>query len=96
MPNPSLNPDGTVQVAPPTQSAFGPASVSAPPPPAAQPPQRPTQVDPGFAGAILTLLKGLVSTLAPGQLLHRDVDVDAQVNKATADQKDPHSLGNQL
>lgn len=58
-----VNPDGTVQVSPPLASAFGPASASAPPPPPQGPvpgAPAPTAADPGFAGAIMSLIHGLL------------------------------------
>ncbi len=57
------NPDGTVQVAPPTQSAFGPASASAPPPPSPQ--AQAAAAHPGFGEAILQMLSQLASALNP-------------------------------
>jgi hypothetical protein len=59
-----VNPDGTVQVAPPTMSAFGPASASAPPPPQqslgdALGGAPPSGGQPGFAGAIMALLHSI-------------------------------------
>ena len=55
------NPDGTIQVAPPTMSAFGPASASAPPPPA---PAAPAP-HPGFVAALMQMLSQLGSALNP-------------------------------
>jgi hypothetical protein len=57
------NPDGTVQVAPPTMSAFSPqASASAPPPPQAQP-----AVQPGFMEALMQMFHQLTQALNPAQ-----------------------------
>ncbi len=79
------NPDGTIQVAPPTQSAFAQPPG---PPLAAPPPQAPGQahsgVSPGFIGALFDALRGLVSGgVVNGQ--HRQ-------NQAIEEQ----SLGNQI
>jgi hypothetical protein len=76
------NPDGTIQVAPPTQSAFA----QPPGPPLATPPpgQAHSSPDPGFIGALFDALRGLVSgNLVNGQ--HRQ-------NQAIEEQ----SLGNQI
>jgi hypothetical protein len=61
---PQMNPDGTMQVAPPTQSAFGPASASAPPPPMQAQPVQPVG-HPGFSGAIQDLVAMLAKVLGP-------------------------------
>ena len=55
------NLDGTVQVAPPTMSAFGPASASAPPPAAAPAPA----AQPGFAAALMAMIHQLAQALNP-------------------------------
>jgi hypothetical protein len=55
------NPDGTVQVAPPTMSAFGPASAGAPSPPA----PAPAAPQPGFAEALMQMLHQLTQALNP-------------------------------
>ncbi len=63
---PQMNPDGTVQVAPPTQSAFGPASASAPPPPMQAQPQAQAGAHPGgFSDAIYNLVAVLAKVLGP-------------------------------
>jgi hypothetical protein len=58
-----VNQDGTVQVSPPTQSAFGAASNGAPPPPSPQ--AQAAAAHPGFAEAILQMLSQLSSALNP-------------------------------
>jgi hypothetical protein len=90
------NPDGTVQVAPPTQSAFGPASASAPPPQVQG--VAPTQVSsapqPGFADAIMALLHALVGTAPPArQISQRPAQVDAEVDKAAGGLGDQFNAG---
>lgn len=82
---PQVNPDGTVQVAPPTMSAFSPAaSASAPaPPPQAVPPGSPAA--PGAAGAIQALIAALAQAFAPKALTQRKAAVDGQVDKASGD-----------
>jgi hypothetical protein len=60
---PQLNADGTVQVAPPTQSAFAPppgVPQPAPPPQAAPAQIASSSPNPGFAGAILSLLQAML------------------------------------
>lgn len=76
---PNLNPDGTQQVSPPLESAFGPASASAPPPPMTQAPGAPpTSADPSFAGAIMALIHSLASSFAPKSI----VNAKARTNQA--------------
>ncbi len=64
MPN-QINHDGTVQVAPSTQSAFGPAGYGAPAPPAPSPQAQDAAAHPGFGEAILQMLSQLASALNP-------------------------------
>ena len=60
----TVNPDGTVQVAPPTRSAFAPQAVQ--PAPAAQPPlQVSSSPSPDAAGAIRSLIAALAQAFAP-------------------------------
>jgi hypothetical protein len=81
---PQVNPDGTVQVAPPTMSAFSPAaSASAPAPPQQMAP--PSSAAPGAAGAIQALIAALAQAFAPKGLTQRKAVVDGQVNKASGD-----------
>lgn len=84
---PNFNPDGTVQVSPPTQSAF--AQPPGPPlAPQAPPAQAAPSASPGFAGAIMDLIRSLVGATGPGQALqNRDKVVNQQVN-------DKSGLGN--
>lgn len=76
MPNP-VNPDGTVQVAPPTMSAFAPR------PSQPAPPQQPTgpasTAAPGAAGAIQALIAALAQAFAPKGLTQRKAAVDQAV-----------------
>ncbi len=79
---PQMNADGTIQVAPPTQSAFGPASASAPPPPAAPPQQAQAGAHPGFSGAIQDLVAMLAKVLAPRSVTQQGVRTEDAVNQA--------------
>ena len=63
MPQPMPNPDGTIQVAPPTQSAFAPQPTQAPPPP--MPPQTIHTGTPGVSGAINDLIAMLAKAFSP-------------------------------
>lgn len=80
---PQVNPDGTVQVAAPTQSAFaqplGQAFNGGTPAPAAAPPPTGT---PGISGAILDAIKALAMHLAP----HALTDIKARTNQAVDNQ----------
>jgi hypothetical protein len=77
---PQLNPDGTVQVSPPLQSAFGPASAGAPPPPMQAPGQAHSAPDPGFIGALFDAIKSLVGgNLVNGQ--HRQAQAIEEQTK---------------
>lgn len=81
---PGVNPDSTVQVAPPTQSAFAPQPTQAPPPPM----QAPQQVqsagnDPSFAGAIMQLIHSLASSFAPKSITNIKARTDQAVDKAS-------------
>ncbi len=78
---PQMNPDGTVQVAPPTQSAFGPASASAPPPPMQAQPVHPVG-HPGFSGAIQDLVAMLAKVFAPRSVTQQGVRTEDAVNQA--------------
>lgn len=79
---PQLNPDGTVQVAAPTQSAFaqplGQAFTGGAPAPAAMPPSTGT---PGFSGALLDAIKAIAQHLAPKAV----TDIKARTNQAIDD-----------
>lgn len=93
MADPIRNTDGTVQVAPPTRSAFAPQPMQAPPPmqQSAAPPT--SSGTPGFAGALLDAIKAIVGATAPRAI----VDARARTNQAV-DQASggPQSLGNQF
>jgi hypothetical protein len=73
---PQVNPDGTIQVAPPTMSAFSPAaSPSAPPPPAAPGPTAAPQA----AGAIQALIAALAQAFAPKAITQRKAVINQQL-----------------
>ncbi len=85
------NPDGTVQVSPPTMSAFGPVSASAPPPPAA-PPQA---AAPSFASALMEMFHQLAQALNPAaarapRATEQAIQAQSEGNPA------PQGLGNQF
>jgi hypothetical protein len=61
---PQINPDGTVQVAAPTQSAFAPQPTQAPPPPMQAPPGA-AQGAPGVSDAIFQAIKALAMHFGP-------------------------------
>jgi hypothetical protein len=92
------NPDGTVQVSPPRQSAFGPASASAPPPPAA-PVAQATPGSPGFSGAIDNIVRMLMEFIGPKAIMQHKALLNGQVNAATGTpgvqgiQQQPGGLG---
>jgi len=82
---PQVNPDGTVQVAPPTQSAFAPQATQPPPPQAlgqAFNGAPPTPGTPGMSGAILDAIKALAMHFAPKSV----TDIKARTNKTVDDQ----------
>jgi hypothetical protein len=80
MPQP-MNPDGTVQVAPPTVSAFAPQPTQTPPPmqqtPMAGAGQ---QATPGISGAIMDAIKALAQAFAPKSITQRKAAVNGQVD----------------
>ena len=83
---PNLNPDGTTQVLPPLQSAFGPASASAPPSPMQAPgmaPQAAAAPDSGFASAIMALIHSLVGAAAPHSITDIKARNDRAIDKAS-------------
>lgn len=86
---PQLNPDGTVQVAPPTQSAFA-QPVGPPLAPQAPPTQAAPSASPGFVGAIMDLIRSLASSTQAGQALQNH----SKVVNQQVDQKS--GLGNQF
>lgn len=75
---PQLNPDGTVQVAPPTMSAFSPAASAsaAPPPQPAAPPAAPA------AGAIQALIAAIAQAFAPRSIVDAKARTGQAINKA--------------
>lgn len=78
---PQMNPDGTVQVAPPTMSAFSPAaSASAPPPPR---PAAGATATPQAAGAIQALIAALAQAFAPRSIVDAKQRTDQAVDKAS-------------
>lgn len=83
MGDPIRNADGTVQVAPPTRSAFAPQPTQAPPPVQAAPQQGAGQgASPGFAGAILDAIKAIAGAVAPRAIVQRRQAVDGVVDQA--------------
>ncbi len=87
------NPDGTVQVAPPTQSAFGPAGYGAPPPPPPSQAQA-AAAHPGFGEAILQMLSQLASALNP-KVARAPRATEAAINAQSNGQPAP-GLGSQF
>lgn len=88
---PNLNPDGTMQVVAPTQSAFGAPSASAPPPPMQAPQAQPSGgVDPSFAGAIMALIKSLASSFGPKSITQAKGRTDQAIDQASG------GLGNEF
>ena len=81
---PQVNPDGTVQAAPPTQSAFaqplGQAFAGQAPPPMAPPQQTGT---PGISGAILDAIKALALHFAPKAITEAKPRTDRAVDDAS-------------
>ena len=91
MPN-QINPDGTVQVAPPQISAFSPqASASAPPPPPS-PQAQAAAAHPGFGEAILQMLSQLASALNP-KVARVPRATEAAINAQSNGQPAPGGLG---
>ncbi len=89
------NPDNTVQVAPPTQSAFGPAGYGAPAPPAPSPQAQDAAAHPGFGEAIMQMLSQLTQLLnpkAPRAPRATEQAIEAQSNGQPA----PQGLGGQF
>jgi hypothetical protein len=82
------NPDGTVQVAPPTQSAF--AQPGGAPPPVQPAPQVSSAPQPGFMEALMALFHQLAGSVNPArQVTQRPRVVDQAV-------EDAEGLGNQF
>lgn len=87
------NPDGTVQVAPPTQSAFAPQPTQAAPPMQQVPQVQSAGADPGFAGAIMQLIHSLASSFAPKSITNARQRTNQAVDAADPG---PDSLGNKF
>jgi hypothetical protein len=88
MPNLIRNADGTTQVAPPMQSAF--AQPGGPPlAPQAPGPQQ-TAPNPGFSGAIMDLIKSLVSSFAPKGLTQAKPRTNEEIDRQSG------GLGNDI
>lgn len=92
MPGQIVNPDGTVQVSPPTQSAF--AQPPGPPGPPVQPPPMVHSggTDPGFLSALFEAIKSIAGAAAPKSITQAKSRNDAAENEAlgnsfNADQK---------
>lgn len=81
MPNPNV--DGTTQVAPPIMSAFGQPGQQPMPPQAAPPPAQAQSGTPGFAGAILDLMKALSGAFAPRSIVQRGKSLDKQIDEGS-------------
>lgn len=79
---PLVNPDGTIQAAPPTQSAFAQPPMAAPGAPQAAPPVQVHSGTPGFSGAILDAIRALAQAFAPKSLTQAKARTDQNVNKA--------------
>jgi hypothetical protein len=90
MPQPNVNPDGTVQVAPSTQSAFGQASNGAPPP--MSPQGQAAAAHPGFAEALMQMISQLGQALNPNKE-RAPRRTEEAINAADPN---PNSLGNQI
>ena len=83
MAGPIVNPDGTVQAAPPTQSAFAMPPGAVPP---GQPmPAQPTNYQtgtPGFSGALMDMIKALASSLGPKSITQHKSQLNQQEQQA--------------
>ena len=80
---PIRNPDGTLQVAPPTMSAFAPQATQPPPPPVtATIPGGAPPPSPGIAGAIHDMIAALASAFAPRSITQAKQRTDQAVNDA--------------
>lgn len=83
MPQPQRNPDGTLQVAPPTVSAFAPQP-GQPAPPAMQGPT--AAATPEAQGAIHALIAALASAFAPRAVVQAKQRTDKAVDDASGAQ----------
>lgn len=92
---PVRNPDGTIQVAPPTVSAFAPQPTQAPPP-AQIPANTPgVQQDNGVAGAIQSMIQALAQAFAPKAITQRGKKISQSVDEASGAPQ-TSDLGNQF
>lgn len=89
MPNPVVNPDGTVQTVPPTMSAFAPPPGVVPSQPTPAQPTNYQTGTPGFSGALMDIIKALVTSLGPKSVTQRRPQLQAQEQQA-------QGLGNEL
>lgn len=92
---PLVNPDGTVQAAAPTQSAFGQPPMAVPAGRQAVPPVQVHSGTPGFSGAILDAIRALAQAFAPKSL----TQAKARTNQAIEEQSgapQTTDLGNQF
>lgn len=80
---PQLNSDGTVQVVPPTISAFTPRPTQ--PAPQSQAVAPGAQAPPEAAGAIQALIAALAQAFAPKALTQRKAVVNQAVDRASGD-----------
>lgn len=78
---PGRNPDGTVQLAPPTMSAFSPAASQSAPPPQAAAPGAPAT--PEAAGAIKALIAALAQAFAPRSIVQAKQRTEKAINEAS-------------
>ena len=76
------NPDGTVQVVPPTRSAFAPQLGMPQAPPAAAPVPTFASGTPGVAGAIYDAIKAISDAVAPRSIVQRRQAIDQAVERA--------------
>ena len=81
MPNPMVNPDGTVQAAPPTMSAFAQQPGVMPGQPVAPPTNYQTGT-PGFSGALMDMIKALASSLGPKSITQHKSQLNQQEQQA--------------
>lgn len=84
MPNPVVNPDGTVQVSPPLASAFAPQA-GQPAPPMQPSPQvgAGQQASPGISGAILDAIRAMAQAFAPKAITERKAAVNHTADDAS-------------
>jgi hypothetical protein len=76
-----VNPDGTVQAAPPTMSAFAQQPGVMPGQPVAPPTNYQTGT-PGFSGALMDMIKALASSLGPKSITQHKSQLNQQEQQA--------------